>query len=84
MAKAAGAAVYASIGIALYNIIPSWWSFTFAAIVLVAIVCIRMASIFGLYFCSLLCCKHKGLQAREIGFISFGGMVRGVIAYALA
>lgn len=35
------------------------------------------------FYATRLCCKKKTINARELTFISYAGMIRGAIAFAL-
>jgi len=43
----------------------------------------RLISVFGVFYSSRLCCKRKTINFRELCFISYAGMIRGAIAFAL-
>ena len=79
----AEAGVYSYVGIALYSQIPTWWSFSFVIIMFVIIIIGRLISVFGVFYTSRLCCKRKTINFRELCFISYAGMIRGAIAFAL-
>jgi NhaP-type Na+/H+ or K+/H+ antiporter len=83
LGTAAEAAVYSYIGIALYSIIPTWWSFSFIGILFAVCVIFRIISVFGVFYTASLCCRRKTINCRELTFISYGGMIRGAIAFAL-
>jgi len=82
------AVMYSYVGLALYSTIPTWWSPGLVGIMLVIIIVARIIAVFTIYsftLCPLKCCKsRRPVSFREMGFFSFSGMVRGVIAYALA
>jgi NhaP-type Na+/H+ or K+/H+ antiporter len=79
----AEAGVYSYVGIALYSQIPTWWSFGFVFIMFLIIVLGRLISVFSVFYSSRLCCKRKTINFRELCFISYAGMIRGAIAFAL-
>ena len=43
----------------------------------------RLISVFSVFYSSRLCCKRKTINFRELCFISYAGMIRGAIAFAL-
>lgn len=77
------AAVYSYIGIALYSCIPIWWSFSFILTEFFIIVIFRFIGVMGTFYTARLCCKRKTIAFRELLFITYGGMIRGAIAFAL-
>ena len=77
------AGVYSYVGIALYSQIPTWWSFTFIAIMFAIIVIGRILAVFSTFYASRLCCKRRTINFNELCFITYGGMIRGAIAFAL-
>ena len=79
----AEAAVYSYVGISLYNAIPGWWSFEWIAWQMVIIVVGRIIAVFGVFYLFRLCFKKKTISCRELCFITYGGMIRGAIAFAL-
>lgn len=83
MGTAAEAAVYAYIGIGLYSLIPTWWSFSFSSIMFVMIVIGRVLLVVGVFLLFSCCFKKKTIALNELFFISYGGMIRGAIAFAL-
>jgi NhaP-type Na+/H+ or K+/H+ antiporter len=83
MGHAAEAGVYSYIGIALYSNIPGWWSFSFILITSLIIVVGRLMAIFGCFYLFNMCFKSRTINPKELLFISWGGMIRGAIAFAL-
>lgn len=79
----AEAGVYSYIGIALYANIPGWWSFEFVIYEVLLIVIGRVAAIFGTFYAFSACFKSRTINPKELLFISWGGMIRGAIAFAL-
>ena len=77
------AGVYSYVGIALYSQIPTWWSFGFVFIMFTILVVGRLMSVFSTFYLSRLCCKRRTINFRELCFISYAGMIRGAIAFAL-
>lgn len=83
LGTAAEAGVYSYIGIALYSLIETWWSFEFIAAVFVIIVGGRIIAVFSTFYFFRLCFKKKTINFRELCFITYAGMIRGAIAFAL-
>jgi NhaP-type Na+/H+ or K+/H+ antiporter len=83
LGTACESAVYSYIGIALYAQIASWWSFSFIFYQLLIIMSGRFCAIFGTFYLFRLCFKKKTINARELCFIVYAGMIRGAIAFAL-
>lgn len=83
LGTAAEAAVYSYIGIALVSQIPLYWSFGFIFAEFFLIIAGRLIAIFSTFFLFRLCCKSRTLNLRELTFISYAGMIRGAIAFAL-
>lgn len=83
LGTAAESFVYAYIGIGLYSLIPTWWSFSFVFAQLIMIIIGRVACIIFTFYLFRLCFKKKTINFRELLFISWGGMIRGAIAFAL-
>mgnify|MGYP002633441020 CR=1 FL=1 len=83
MGTVAEAAVYSYIGIALLNAIPEWWSFTFIFAQFGLIIIGRILAVFGTFFAFRLCCKTRTINIMELCFITYAGMIRGAIAFAL-
>lgn len=83
LGTAAEAAVYSYIGIALYSTIPTTWSFSFIFAELIIIIVGRIIGVMGTFYTFRLCCRKKTINFRELCFISYAGMIRGAIAFAL-
>jgi len=83
LGTAAEAGVYSYIGIALYAQINQWWSFSFIFLQFGLIVVGRLLAVFSVFYTARLCCRRKTINARELTFISYAGMIRGAIAFAL-
>lgn len=83
LGTAAEAGVYSYIGIAVYALIPGFWSFSFVFIQFFIIVVFRVFSVFAVFYTGRLCCKKRTINFRELTFISYAGMIRGAIAFAL-
>ena len=79
----AEAGVYSYIGMALYTNIPGWWSFEFIVYETILIIVGRVAAIFGTFYAFSACFKSRTINPKELLFISWGGMIRGAIAFAL-
>jgi NhaP-type Na+/H+ or K+/H+ antiporter len=79
----AEAGVYSYIGIALYSNIPGWWSVKFILVETIIIIIGRTISVFAIYYLFAVCFKSRTIGFNELFFISWGGMIRGVIAFAL-
>ena len=77
------AAVYSYIGVALYSSIPTWWSWSFIFSEFAIIVIFRIIAVLGTFYTLRLCCRRKTIAFRELLFITYGGMIRGAIAFAL-
>lgn len=76
-------AVYAYIGIALYSLIPTWWSWSFILWEFAIIVVFRIIAVLGTFYAFRLCCRRRTILFNELMFITYGGMIRGAIAFAL-
>lgn len=83
MGTVAEAAVYSYIGIALLNAIPQWWSFTFIFSQFALIIVGRVVAVFCTFYAFKLCCKTRTINVWELCFITYAGMIRGAIAFAL-
>lgn len=79
----AEAAVYSYVGISLYNAIPGWWSFDWIAVQMAIIIFGRIVGVFCTFYLFRLCFKKKTISFKELCFITYGGMIRGAIAFAL-
>lgn len=80
---ASEAAVYSYVGIALYSQLPSWWSWSFIGAQLIIIIGGRLLAVFFTFYMFRLCFKKKTINVRELLFITYAGMIRGAIAFAL-
>jgi NhaP-type Na+/H+ or K+/H+ antiporter len=83
MGTVAEAAVYSYIGIALLNAIPEWWSFSFIFSQFALIVVGRVVAVFCTFYAFKCCCKTRTINVWELCFITYAGMIRGAIAFAL-
>ena len=79
----AEAVVYSYVGVALYSTIPTWWSWSFIFIQLAIIFGGRVIAVFSTFYCCRLCWKKRTISFNELVFITYAGMIRGVIAFAL-
>jgi len=77
------AAVYSYVGIALYAMIPTWWSFSFIFIQLGIIIAGRIFGVLCTFYTCRCCWKKKTINFWELIFITYAGMIRGAIALAL-
>lgn len=80
---AAEAAVYSYVGIALLNAIPEWWSFGFIFAQFFMIVIGRVVAVFFVFYMFRCCCASRSIKFNELVFITYAGMIRGAIAFAL-
>ena len=79
----AEAMVYSYVGLALYSKIPTWWSWSFVFIQLLIIFSGRIIGVLSTFYCCRLCFKKKTIKFNELLFITYAGMIRGAIAFAL-
>lgn len=79
----AEAAVYSYVGLALYSTIPTWWSWSFVFIQLAIIFGGRIVGVLSTFYCCRLCFKSRNIKFNELLFITYAGMIRGAIAFAL-
>ena len=83
LGTAAEAAIYSYVGIALLNAIPLYWSFSFIFAQFFLIVIGRIIAVFGIFYLFRMCTKTRTINVFELIFITWGGMIRGAIAFAL-
>ena len=83
MGQTAEAAVYSYVGISLFSTIPGFWSVSWIAIQFCIIVFGRIIGVFCTFYLFSLCFRKKTISFKELIFISYGGMIRGAIAFAL-
>ena len=62
---------------------PSWWSWEFIFAEFFLIVIGRIVAVFLTFGAFRLCCKSRTINLRELTFITYAGMIRGAIAFAL-
>jgi NhaP-type Na+/H+ or K+/H+ antiporter len=79
----AESAVYSYVGLALYSTIPTWWSWSFMFIQLFIIIAGRTGGVICTFYTCRLCFKKKTIAFNELLFITYAGMIRGAIAFAL-
>ena len=70
-------------GLALYSTIPTWWSFSFVFLQLTIIIVGRIMGVLGTFYTCRCCFKKKTIKFNELLFITYAGMIRGAIAFAL-
>jgi NhaP-type Na+/H+ or K+/H+ antiporter len=83
MGTVAEAAIYSYVGIALLNAIPQWWSIGFIGGQFILIVIGRCIAVFLIFFLFRLCTSTRTINVYELVFITYAGMIRGAIAFAL-
>jgi len=83
LGTAAEAGIYSYIGLSLYSNLNGWWSWGFIIYETIIVVVGRFAAIFGCFYTFNMCFKSRTINARELVFIGWGGMIRGAIAFAL-
>ena len=83
LGEMAEAAVYSYVGLALYSTIPTWWSWSFIFVLLAIIFGGRVVGVICTFYCCRLCFKRKTIKFNELLFITYAGMIRGAIAFAL-
>jgi len=59
------------------------WSFSFIGWMTLIIIVGRFAAVWIVHFIFRFCCKMKDIDVRELCFITYGGMIRGAIAFGL-
>jgi NhaP-type Na+/H+ or K+/H+ antiporter len=83
LGKTAEAAVYTYVGLSLYTSLGGWWSIEWITAQLIIIIFGRIIAIIGTFYLFRLCFKKKTIEFKELMFITWGGMIRGAIAFAL-
>jgi NhaP-type Na+/H+ or K+/H+ antiporter len=83
LGTACEAAVYTYVGLALYAQVSSWWSWTFIGAQVIIIIVGRVCAIIVTFYMFSLCFRKKTIKFRELMFITYAGMIRGAIAFAL-
>jgi NhaP-type Na+/H+ or K+/H+ antiporter len=66
----------------MYSKYDDMWSPSFIIAMIIIVVVGRFASIFGAHFLFMGCCK-KDVRFKDLIFISYGGVIRGAIAFGL-
>lgn len=80
---AAEAAVYSYVGISVYFCIPSWWSFGWIFWQSVIVILGRIVGVITVFYGFRMCFKKETISFNELMFITWGGMIRGAIAFGL-
>ena len=83
LGEVAEAAVYSYVGLALYSTIPTWWSWSFIFVQLAIIFGGRIIGVLSTFYMCRCCFKKKTIKFNELLFITYAGMIRGAIAFAL-
>jgi len=83
LGHAAEAGIYSYIGLSLYSNLFAWWSWEFVIYETIVVMVGRYLAVFGTFYAFKLCFKSRTIDARELVFIGWGGMIRGAIAFAL-
>jgi NhaP-type Na+/H+ or K+/H+ antiporter len=91
--SAAEAVVFAYIGLCVFTYYPGAnsgeeeqtqkWSMSFILWMTLIIIVGRLLAVGISHFLLSMCSKTKDVTLRELGFISWGGMIRGAIAFGL-
>jgi len=83
LGTACEAAVYTYVGLALYSQVSNWWSWTFIGAQLVIIIVGRITAVIFTFYMFSICFRKKTIKFQELMFITYAGMIRGAIAFAL-
>jgi len=83
LGQAAEAAVYSYIGISLYFTLPTWWSTSWIIVQTLIVVIGRIIGVMCTFYFFRLFFKKETIRFNELCFITWGGMIRGAIAFAL-
>jgi NhaP-type Na+/H+ or K+/H+ antiporter len=83
LGMAAEAAVYSYIGISLYFTIPSWWSFEWILAQTIIVILGRIIGVICTFYFFTIFFMKRTISFNELMFITWGGMIRGAIAFAL-
>jgi NhaP-type Na+/H+ or K+/H+ antiporter len=59
------------------------WSLSFIVVMVAIIIVGRLIAVWGVHFLMLTCQKQSDITIPELAFISYGGMIRGAIAFGL-
>jgi NhaP-type Na+/H+ or K+/H+ antiporter len=73
LGTAAEAAVYSYIGIGLYALIATWWSWAFIGAQLIILIVGRVIAVLGVFYTGRLCCRKKTINFNELCFICYAG-----------
>ena len=65
------------------HIKPDMWSVSFILWMTLIIIVGRLMAVWFVHGLFRVCCKMKDINIRELIFISYGGMIRGAIAFGL-
>lgn len=77
------AAIYTYVGLGLYSQIPMWWCWSFIGAQTLIIIVGRVMAVIGTFYAFRCCFKKKTIKFSELLFITYAGMIRGAIAFAL-
>jgi NhaP-type Na+/H+ or K+/H+ antiporter len=83
LGKSAEALVYSYVGVSVYTSIPGWWSWDLIIGETLIIIIGRIIGVIATFYLFRLCFKKKTINFKELLFITWGGMIRGAIAFAL-
>ena len=83
LGAACEAAVYSYIGIGLYSLMPTAWCWPFIWLEFLIIVVGRIICVIGVFYMFRICFRAKTIAFNELCFITYAGMIRGAIAFAL-
>lgn len=81
---AANAGCFSYIGIAVYTSIPGFWSWYFIGFLIPVVIVGRLIAVFLLFYIFCICFRVSRLNIKEVCYITWAGMVRGAVAFALA
>lgn len=70
-------------GLSLYFTLPTWWSLQWCVAQTIIVVLGRIAGVYGTFYFFRIFFKKETINFWELSFITWGGMIRGVIAFAL-
>jgi NhaP-type Na+/H+ or K+/H+ antiporter len=59
------------------------WSISFIGWMTLIVICGRLVAVWTVHFLFRICTKEPDITFRELCFISYGGMIRGAIAFGL-
>jgi NhaP-type Na+/H+ or K+/H+ antiporter len=84
MGKACEATCYCYMGLSIYPAIPEFWNWSLIGWTLLIIFLSRVIVLTLAHFILMICFYPRRFSFPEILFISWGGMIRGSICFALA